>query len=103
MKSFLHKEKLFGPVWRVKWNPLDFKHLLVACMANGAHILEMEKENELKYVASYCESESLTYGCDWSYLEESEVSRFQSSGNRIIGTCSFYDNLLCISKVDLPE
>ncbi|KAF5284366.1 hypothetical protein FQR65_LT13583 [Abscondita terminalis] len=84
-----------GPVWRLKWDPRTFKYLLAACMLGGAHVL-----HDLKLVSSYYEHQSMVYGADWSYMDESS-SLENCKENKVIATCSFYDNFLCVSRLNL--
>lgn len=97
MKTPKDKVKMPGPLWRIKWDPFIYNYLLVACMLEGAHIIN----TELKFVGSYYEHKNITYGVDWSYMEDKEVAKFKQEGSRIIGTCSFYDHLMCVSKLSL--
>lgn len=102
MKSTLFTLKMPAPLWRLKWDPHDSKHLLCACMLGGAHVVHVEADTS-QIVGSYGEHKNICYGADWSYLGKDEVNRFKCSGNRIIGTCSFYDHLLCISELNLES
>ncbi|KAK4874842.1 hypothetical protein RN001_014202 [Aquatica leii] len=91
--------KMPGPVWRLKWDPRTHKYLLACCMLAGAHVLDFANDR-LEIVGSYCEHQSMTYGGDWSFMDaDRSVRDYQA--NRIVATCSFYDSLLCVSKLNL--
>ncbi|KAF5289758.1 hypothetical protein FQA39_LY03675 [Lamprigera yunnana] len=92
MRTPLDRVHMPGPVWRLKWDPATFNYLLAACMLGGAHILNLESDKKLNIVGSYYGHKSMTYGADWSH---------SNAENRIVATCSFYDNLLCVLKVQL--
>nr|XP_026696154.1 diphthine methyltransferase-like isoform X1 [Ciona intestinalis] len=78
-----------GGVWRVKWHPKLKDVLAVACMHNGCFILHQDQVSlNLCSRAHYTNHQSLAYGIDWCYLENS-VSHFLAS-------CSFYDHKLCL-------
>ncbi|XP_044759400.1 diphthine methyltransferase [Coccinella septempunctata] len=88
--------KIPGPVWRVKWDPFSQSHLLVAGMLGGAHVIS---EVSHSIVDSYYEHENLVYGVDWCFMKEESVQKYPKEGNAMLASCSFYDNLLCISKL----
>lgn len=102
MKSTLFALKMPGPLWRLKWDPHNYELLLCACMLGGAHIVHVETHTS-QIVESYYEHKNICYGADWSYLGKDAISRLQCSSNRIIGTCSFYDHLMCISELNLEN
>ncbi|XP_018323174.1 diphthine methyltransferase isoform X2 [Agrilus planipennis] len=89
-----------GTLWRVKWDPFTKDLLLVACMVGGVHVVNTI-DDDFKIVESYYEHKSIAYGADWCYLPEEEVKQYPYAGNRIIASCSFYDNLLCVSRACL--
>lgn len=86
-----------GEVWRLKWDPFKHTFLLSACMYSGVHVLEFSSSFEGSIVGSYYQHKNISYGVDWSYMK-SECSSDIDKYEYIIGSCSFYDKLLCISK-----
>ncbi|KAK9888178.1 hypothetical protein WA026_000447 [Henosepilachna vigintioctopunctata] len=88
-----------GPLWRVKWDPFSQNHILVASMLGGVHVLSGLDLMKPKIVDSYYEHGNIAYGVDWSFLTEDEVRNYPQEGNVMISSCSFYDNLLCVSKL----
>ncbi|XP_050298245.1 diphthine methyltransferase isoform X2 [Anthonomus grandis grandis] len=78
LKKAMSTIKMPGPLWRLKWDPFCQRFLLAAC--------------------SYYEHKNISYGADWCFLDSTEVKEIDSSANVIIGSCSFYDHLLCVSK-----
>lgn len=100
MKKYNKLIEMPGPMWRLKWDPLSHDYLLAACMLGGFHVVDTVSD-EMKLL-SYYEHTDLAYGSDWSHLNELEVKNYgNAEGNRIIGTCSFYDKKLCVSKVEI--
>lgn len=92
LKEETSKVDMSGEVWRLKWDPFRGDYLLAACMYNGMHIVNFESLTDGKIVGSYYEHKNITYGTDWCHhLDHNHF---------IIGSCSFYDNLLCISQFD---
>nr|XP_971820.1 PREDICTED: diphthine methyltransferase isoform X2 [Tribolium castaneum] len=89
LKNCLSLVKMPGPLWRLKWDPYDHKYLLAACMLGGVHIIDNSE-----IIDSYYQHKNIAYGADWSHLQTNEP---------LIGSCSFYDNLLCVSKVELDK
>lgn len=89
--------KMPGPLWRLKWDPFNQKYLLAACMLGGVHII-----SNMEIVDSYYEHKNIAYGADWSFLELQKVQKYSTKGNVLIGSCSFYDHLLCVATVSLP-
>lgn len=98
MKNSLDTLKMPGTLWRLKWDPWFQNHILAACMLGGVHIVQATQAEEMKIVDSYYEHKNISYGADWSFLGSDEIDMFEHEGNVIIGSCSFYDHLLCISK-----
>ncbi|XP_060523152.1 diphthine methyltransferase [Cylas formicarius] len=90
--------KMPGPVWKLKWDPFSQELLLSACMLGGVHVINPFK-NEMEITHSYYEHANISYGVDWCHLDSKEVEKFDQEGAAIIGTCSFYDRLLCVSKL----
>ncbi|XP_045476602.1 diphthine methyltransferase [Harmonia axyridis] len=89
--------KIPGPVWRVKWDPFTQNHLLVAGMLGGAHVIS---ENSSTIIDSFYEHENLVYGVDWCFMNEKSVEKYPNEGNVMVASCSFYDNLLCVAKLN---
>ena len=89
MKKPVNLTRLTGGVWRLKWDPHRWQHLLAACMHGGFCIVNASGESP-DIVARYEEHKSLAYGSDWCHLQEEQ---------RLIATCSFYDHKLCVSAV----
>lgn len=96
MKTWTSETCLGGGVWKLKWEPDSARHLLVAAMHNGFHLVDcypvVEESTdrhsiEPRIVGSYKEHSSLAYGCDWS-------RQLSSTNCRAIATCSFYDHSL---------
>ncbi|PSN46316.1 Diphthine methyltransferase [Blattella germanica] len=80
---------LGGGVWRLKWDPYKWQHLLAACMHGGFCIVN-DKPN---IVTTYTEHESLAYGADWC----------ADPTSKLVATCSFYDHKLCLSQVTILD
>ncbi|CAG9767082.1 unnamed protein product [Ceutorhynchus assimilis] len=89
IKNPLNQLKMPGGVWRLKWDPFSQRYLLAACMFGGLHVMEAQSD-KMVILDSYYEHKNITYGADWSFLN--------CNGNVIIGSCSFYDHLLCVSN-----
>ncbi|RZC34978.1 diphthamide biosynthesis protein 7, partial [Asbolus verrucosus] len=92
MKSCTNSIKMPGTLWRLKWDPFDNNFLLAACMLGGVHIINSTNIEDLQIIDSYYKHKNIAYGADWSYLSPT------SPDSVIIASCSFYDNLLCVSK-----
>jgi len=99
---------LGGGVWRLKWDPHKWQHLLAACMHNGFCVLDYTDNTQSPFtVATYREHQSLAYGSDWCHLASEEVAMYvkdqilaagrPSEELSIVATCSFYDHKLCVS------
>lgn len=102
-KTPLNQFETPGTLWRLKWDPFSYDYLLAACMLGGAHIIAAKSIENVEITDSYYEHKDITYGSDWCYLNEDDVRKYECNGNRIIGTCSFYDHLLCVSKLTITE
>lgn len=89
--------KMPGEVWRLKWEPFERNLLLAACMYNGVHIVDFSTITDGKIVGSYYEHKNISYGADWSYINQNNPQTVEKK-SYIIGSCSFYDKLLCISQ-----
>lgn len=98
-RSFKHPVEsidLKGGVWRIKPDPQNKYLLLCACMYHNISIVginnNMNVGEHLEIVGEYNEHGSICYGADWCY-ENIGISK-------VIATCSFYDQKLCVSKVE---
>ncbi|KAG5899352.1 hypothetical protein JTB14_036841 [Gonioctena quinquepunctata] len=100
MKTETGSIKMPGTLWRLKWDSFDQTHLLAACMLGGVHIVNASAIDQLEIVGSYYEHKNISYGADWCYLDRDNCGKFAETGQFIIGTCSFYDRLLCVAKFD---
>jgi len=85
MKQPIRSIATGGGVWRLKWHPYNKNLLLAASMHSGCHVINMSGE----IVSSNIEHKSMTYGADWCCDQQSPI----------IGSCSFYDNLLCVWSI----
>ncbi|XP_044733624.1 diphthine methyltransferase [Chrysoperla carnea] len=92
MKRPLSTIKTSGGVWRLKWDPFSFNKILAACMYGSFHILNVDDHSNPEIIANYCEHASICYGADWCYIQDDSKQKY-------IGTCSFYDHLLNVSKI----
>lgn len=103
-KKPVSETNLNGGIWRLKWDPFKQNHLLAACMYGGFRLVKYDDSQGISVVGEFHEHESIAYGCDWSYLSPSELSKkniYQDNNNaHLVGTCSFYDHLLKISVVE---
>ncbi|XP_044253091.1 diphthine methyltransferase isoform X2 [Tribolium madens] len=97
LKNCVSSVQMPGPLWRLKWDPHDRKYLLAACMLGGVHIIDSQNAN-LEIIDSYYQHKNIAYGVDWSHLPVNN-----STNETLIGSCSFYDNLLCVSKVKFDK
>lgn len=100
LKSPKSDLKMPDTVWRIKWEPYQRNLLLVGCMRGGFQIVDCENLDNLKIIDSYEEHKDLAYGADWCFLKEDRVQKYKKTGQHILGTCSFYDNLLCVSVLE---
>ncbi|XP_018574760.1 diphthine methyltransferase [Anoplophora glabripennis] len=98
MKNEISSIKMPGTLWRVKWNPINQNYLLAACMLGGIHIVKLGNVYNMTITGSYHEHKNISYGADWSYLKGDSCNKIASDATAILGTCSFYDHLLCVSK-----
>ncbi|EFN83159.1 diphthine methyltransferase isoform X2 [Harpegnathos saltator] len=104
LKRPMSETDLRGGIWRLKWHPFSRRYLLAACMYGGFKIVDCGNEESPTIVSEYNEHESISYGCDWSYLEKQNVSVLNirdpdSKIGALIGTCSFYDHALKVSVI----
>lgn len=93
LKNCISEVKMPGTLWRLKWDPHFHRYLLSACMLGGVHIIDTQNPQNLEIIDSYYQHKNIAYGADWSHL----------SGEPLISSCSFYDNLLCVSKFKLQK
>lgn len=95
----ISKIGLDGGIWRLKWDPFTHQYLLAACMHDGFKIINHDIFSSI--VLNYKEHEGLSYGCDWSFLKQPDISRLNiHDGDTLISTCSYEDCLLKISVID---
>ncbi|XP_063235547.1 diphthine methyltransferase [Bacillus rossius redtenbacheri] len=94
---------LGGGVWRLKWDPRRWRHLLAACMGGGLRVVGCPGRAEPPGVAAeYRGHGSLAYGCDWCHLPAEDL-RLPGGSAPLVATCSFYDHSMHVSCVrDLP-
>lgn len=97
-RSFKHpvgEIDLKGGVWRIKPDPLDRNLLLCACMYHNISVVDlndMDGQKRFSVAGEYNEHTSICYGADWCY---------ENKGNgKVIATCSFYDQKLCVSQIE---
>lgn len=95
MKTPVQTLQLPGTLWRIKWNPFDSQMLMVASMLGGLHVIK--STDELSLMATYDEHENIVYGGDWCFLDKSELEDYRIFCDYVLGSCSFYDHLLCLS------
>lgn len=90
VKRPVREKRMDAGVWRVKWHPSPAhpSTLLLGCMRGGFHVVRTDSDETLaaEPLSSFLEhGEDLAYGCDWS---------FQPGREKLIVSCSFYDNLV---------
>jgi len=111
MKHAVHSTPASGGVWRLKWDPHEWKHLLTACMYGGFAVLDYTDNTKPPFiVAAYKEHQSLAYGSDWCHILGKEAMILVKDAVttpcravddlRIVATCSFYDHKLCVSSLN---
>ncbi|XP_077259933.1 diphthine methyltransferase [Temnothorax americanus] len=101
-KKPISKICLDGGIWRLKWDPFTRQYLFAACMRNGFNIVN-HTDVISSVVVNYKEHEGLSYGCDWSFLKQPDLSRLNiPDGDTLISTCSFeeFTGTLKISVID---
>ncbi|CAD6244171.1 GSCOCG00013282001-RA-CDS [Cotesia congregata] len=92
--------KLGGGIWRLKWDPLEARYLLAACMYGGFRIVDCQNKDDPQVIAEYLEHQSIAYGCDWCALSVEEAENCSSQEyHQLVATCSFYDKMLKLSSV----
>nr|XP_022916960.1 diphthine methyltransferase [Onthophagus taurus] len=96
LKDCLFQLELPGTLWRLKWDPFGDNLLLAGCMSGGAHIVQIN-DCSGEIIGGYNEHESLVYGVDWSWLSLESIKKIRNEAQYLIGTCSFYDNLMCLT------
>lgn len=87
LKAPRDSAKMPGPVWRVKWHPVNHNRLITACMAEGVSIVEFEETKPIRFLSNFKEHNDIAYGVDWYHGQDANL----------IASCSFYNHLLCIS------
>ena len=94
---------LAGGIWRIKWDPYEARYVLIAAMYNGFLVVDCNDIATPKVIAEYKEHESIGYGCSWSYPKVRICNHQHLSDSPqevFVATCSFYDHILKLSKVD---
>ncbi|XP_043500886.1 diphthine methyltransferase [Polistes fuscatus] len=107
-KRPISETNLHGGIWRLKWDPFARRFLLAACMYGGFKVIDCQNTETPSIVDEYNNHESLSYGCDWSFLSRqciSERAIFQNNEKnlRLVSTCTFYDHNLKLSVVRLTD
>lgn len=74
------KENLGGGVWRLIPSPTD-NRVLTCCMYDGARIVDVKEDQFVVSKYFKGEHESMCYGGDWQ-------------DEKVVVTCSFYDNVV---------
>ncbi|XP_067015071.2 diphthine methyltransferase [Anabrus simplex] len=107
MKQPLSVRSLTGGIWRLKWDPHHWQHVLAACMHGGFCVINCPSNSDCpNIVTEYKEHSSLAYGSDWCHMEGTQVRailgnkvkhKSASNDTYVIATCSFYDHKLCVS------
>lgn len=92
-KNELSSVNLGGGIWRIRQNPVHKDWLLCANMYHNFSVVRGIESP--KVVAEYFEHKSICYGADWSWAKAPEGR----GASHIMGTCSFYDHKLCVSRV----
>ncbi|XP_059059171.1 diphthine methyltransferase isoform X1 [Achroia grisella] len=87
LKQCVTETDVNGGVWRLKFHPYKPTSILAACMYGGFRILLLE-EQAITVVCEYLGHDSIAYGADWQYSEDS-----------LVATCSFYDCKLHIGEI----
>ncbi|XP_043282529.1 diphthine methyltransferase [Venturia canescens] len=107
LRAPISETNLQGGIWRLKWDPHNHKYLLAACMYGGFRGIDCSDESAPQILAEYNEHESIAYGCDWSFLNDTCLSSKilgESPKNIVlVATCSFYDHTLKISSLKLGD
>ncbi|XP_055388940.1 diphthine methyltransferase [Condylostylus longicornis] len=98
LKNSVKEVNLEGGIWRIRSDPITHNQnlLLCACMYKNFTIVKIFDDSQnMEIKGAYEEHESICYGADWCQtFEENE-----KLNNLIMGTCSFYDHKLCVSKI----
>ncbi|KAH8306508.1 hypothetical protein KR018_003561 [Drosophila ironensis] len=89
MKRTLAELELEGGIWRLKPHPIHQDLLLAACMYKNFSVVQGP---ELQLLGVYEEHKCICYGADWAPGEDLTM-----------GTCSFSDKMLCVSRVELSK
>ena len=74
-------------------------------MYSGFRALDCKNIEKPVILAEYNEHESISYGCDWSFLNNAEIVErdfFPELGKQValVTTCSFYDHLLNLALIE---
>lgn len=104
MKTSLSNCEVGGGIWRIKWSPLNAKHILTAAMHSGVFELEYSPEtHSLKLENEFKEHASIAYGADYCYIPPHELFEnylktdpYLDCDGMLTVTCSFYDKKLCL-------
>lgn len=64
LKAPRDSAKMPGPVWRVKWHPVNHNRLITACMAEGVSIVEFEETKPIRFLSNFKEHNDIAYGVD---------------------------------------
>ncbi|CAK9802285.1 Diphthine methyltransferase [Anthophora plagiata] len=106
-KQPISEINLGGGIWRLKWDPFLQRYLLAACMYGGFRIIDCKKVETPSVIGEYREHESISYGCDWSFLNNEEITeqllKTKMQNVALTSTCSFYDHVLKISALYLED
>ncbi|XP_014611062.1 PREDICTED: diphthine methyltransferase isoform X2 [Polistes canadensis] len=73
-KRPISETDLHGGIWRLKWDPFARRFLLAACMYGGFKVIDCQNTETPSIVDEYNNHESLSYGCDWSFLSRQCIS-----------------------------
>ncbi|XP_016972888.1 diphthine methyltransferase [Drosophila rhopaloa] len=98
MKRTLAELDLGGGIWRLKPHPAYPDLILAACMYTNFSLVQLDaKDPSLCLLGAYEEHKSICYGADWG------PGSNKDDGALIMGTCSFYDHKLCVSRVEIGK
>lgn len=93
LKRELSSVNLGGGVWRIRQNPVRKDWILCANMYHNFSIVQGIDAPTV--VAEYFEHSSICYGADW----KQDTARVGREKSYLMGTCSFYDHKLTVSRV----
>ncbi|KAK2587407.1 hypothetical protein KPH14_003121 [Odynerus spinipes] len=108
LKRPISETNLAGGIWRLKWDPFARRFLLAACMYGGFKVIDCRDTDAPSIIDEYKDHESLSYGCDWSFISRECISKrgiFETNEQNValVSTCTFYDHNLKLSVVHLTE